>query len=692
MTTHRPPGTPVAVFTGRHGRFLLLLVLIVLTGCTGLRSTTPTTALATPTSTITILSAATPPHMLSATPSRPPGTPTNTALGEWVAAGALGFGRSGHTATLLSDGHVLVAGGEGGSAPLASVEQYDLQTNHWAAASPLGQARSSHTATLLASGEVLVVGGMVASAGVVSTTPTVELFDPVTERWRAGSPLNQARSAHTATRLPGGRVLVVGGEVLEAATRQSRPVASAELYDPESDTWAVVAAPKRARIGHTATLLTDGRVLVAGGEISTGGIQRDVTATAEIFDPAADRWVATGTLGFARTDHTATRLADGRVLLVGGRTIGGTPTDSTEVYDPVRGGWLSAASTVPPRADHTATRLQDGRVVIVGGLTRDALVPLASAERYDVATNSWAPLPVPSARIGQRALLLTDGSLLIVGGRAAAGRYVETAERFVPRGIVPATPSTSATPRLTATVAPTLIVPTTVVPVVPPATVVVPYPTVLPPTNTLPAPAPPAPTETIPAPTATASPQPSIVPPLTTTVPTLTVPPVSTSSVLPSPTVLPIIPAPTQAVSRVTPTVVPTATPIATVNAAQTGTIFGTIQFCSARQCGPAAGAVVATDSGATRTDDGGVYALSGVAAGHVRVNVSYTLGSGDTYTASQAVTVPAGGRVQLNFTLQPAAAVPNLPAGGQIPTHSPDSGPNSLWLPHLTGPRRAAR
>ena len=271
-------------------------------------------------------SVATPTRVSPATPGEPPATPINTAFGEWVAAGTLGFGRAGHTATLLADGRVLVVGGEGGSAPLASVEQYDPQANRWGPAQSLGLARSGHSATLLPSGEVLVVGGTIAPSGALGTTATVELYDPVAGRWRSGPSLNQARSGQTATLLATGQVLVVGGETLDSTTGQARLVGSAELYDPASNTWTVTAPPARARVEHLATLLSDGRVLIAAGETEGANGQREISATAELFDVSTGGWSATGDLALARADATATLLMSGQVLVSGGRIDGGDAT------------------------------------------------------------------------------------------------------------------------------------------------------------------------------------------------------------------------------------------------------------------------------------------------------------------------------------------------------------------------------
>lgn len=696
MTGHRPTTTSAVSLALRRWCFpaAALTALFLLVGCSLAGSPTPTPQPVVPTAPPAV-GGATPTRINPATPIETPATPANTAFGEWVAAGTLGFGRAGHTATLLADGRVLVVGGEGGSAPLASVEQYAPQANRWTAAPSLGLARSGHTATLLPSGEVLVVGGTIAPSGAIGTTPTVELFDPVAGRWRGGAPLNQPRSGQTATLLATGQVLVVGGEALDAATGQARLVPSAELYDPASNTWTLTTPPARARVGHTATLLSDGRVLIAAGETDGANGQRELGATAELFDIVGGSWTLTGDLSLARADATATLLTNGQVLVTGGRVSGGNITAAAELFDPGRGVWSVASGLGTPRAKQTATRLLDGRVLVAGGYEREAAMPTGSAERYDPASAGWVRVAPPIARTGGRAVLLRDGAVLVVGGRTTLGRYAEAVERFVPRGLVPATPSASATARpirtatpsampiVTATATATVAtsetpIPTAVAPPVPTATTY--PPTQRPPTNP---PAPPrptvAPTQEPAEPTAsvppTELPAPTAIPP-TVVAPTVAPPTVTvvaptatpTVRITPSPTAAPPIPtgaataAPTAAA-----TVAPTATTAATSAPARTGTIFGTIQFCTGQQCAPAVGAVVSTDSGATRTDDGGVYALSGVPASTVRVNVTYSPASGGTYTATQTVNVPAGGRVPLNFTLQPSAQGVDDPSAAPV-------------------------
>jgi len=186
----------------------------------------------------------------------------------------------------------------------------------------LTDARGSHTATLLPSGQVLVVGGDPCADGC--RLASAELFDPATNQWSPRASLTDARESHTATLLPSGQILVVGGMNATGA-----PLASAELFDPATNQWTSRASLTDARGFHTATRLLSGQVLVVGGgERFTGTL-----ASAELFEPAANKWtkLATG-LTDARGSHTATLLQNGQVLVVGG--FGASVVlDSAELLD-----------------------------------------------------------------------------------------------------------------------------------------------------------------------------------------------------------------------------------------------------------------------------------------------------------------------------------------------------------------------
>lgn len=234
--------------------------------------------------------------------------------GVWTTTTALAVARASHSATSLPDGRVVVVGGAGSDGkPLASTEIYAPQTGTWSASGALATARASHTATLLSSGKILVVGGVGSDGKPVASA---ELYNPTTGTWSATGALTMARSAHTATLLADGKVLVAGGTAADG-----NPSASAEVYTPSSGSWSATGSLSTARSAHTATVLgdqisggADPRVLVTGGVGSDGSRQ----ASAELYDESSGVWTNTGALTAARSSHTATLLPNGLVLVAGG--------------------------------------------------------------------------------------------------------------------------------------------------------------------------------------------------------------------------------------------------------------------------------------------------------------------------------------------------------------------------------------
>lgn len=264
-------------------------------------------------------------------------------------------------------------------------------------------ARQSHTATLLQNGKVLIAGGFnddyLASA---------ELYDPASETFEALPNMTAARSGHTATLLADGRVLLIGG----VGTGWTF-LASAEIFDPGNNTFTTTAAMSVPRESHTATLLGSGQVLVTGGH---SGRRADIViyGNSELYDPMTSTFTPTGTLSMPRHKHDAVLLADGRVLVVGGaeeRDDRGQFA-SAEIYDPVRGEFTSLPDMRTTRYKFygTSLLLEDGTVLLLGGA--------ATAEIFNPATNSFIVLEGGPgvARLFATATLLADGRVLFAGG------------------------------------------------------------------------------------------------------------------------------------------------------------------------------------------------------------------------------------------------------------------------------------
>lgn len=353
----------------------------------------------------------------------------NPATGRWTPTGRLMTARSGHTATVLATGQVLVAGGFAMKGPLADAELYTPGASPLVRVAPRGVAFGTHVIGSGSATDAVTVTNagasplVVAAVGLSSTAPgaftaadtcrgapiaprescaiTVHFTPTATgdysatllltdtapgspqsmslsgtgipasrpDTWAPAGHMADARSGHTATLLPDGRVLVAA-----ASGAGSRYLLSAELFDPQTGIWTMTGRllgnPQR-NMGTTATLLATGQVLVAGSL---------VFPNAQLYTPSRGRWTPTGTMSTDRFGDTATLLRDGRVLVAGGcGDICGLRADA-ELYDPRTGRWTTTGSMATARMDHTATLLQNGDVLVAGGC--NSCAPLSGAAIY----------------------------------------------------------------------------------------------------------------------------------------------------------------------------------------------------------------------------------------------------------------------------------------------------------------------
>jgi hypothetical protein len=273
-------------------------------------------------------------------------------------------------------------------------------------------SRAAHTATALPDGRVLVAGGCT-SAGCEDTAAggRAEIYDPRTRTFGAGPAMVTARAGHTATPLSDGRVLITGGYPGEGAA----PLPTAELYDPATDRFVATGPMAVGRGAHTATLLSDGRVLLVGGWSGTAAL-----VDVEIYDPRSGRFRPATPLPAPRSTHAAALLRDGRVLVVGGQSSQATLVDTALLYDPVRHVWDEVGRLGAAKYKLALAPLPDGGALVIGGQTRDDYdARLATTERYDARTGRFTPGPAmtePRYKISDAVVTLPDGRVVIAGG------------------------------------------------------------------------------------------------------------------------------------------------------------------------------------------------------------------------------------------------------------------------------------
>ena len=342
--------------------------------------------------------------------------------GTFAATGSMNFPRFGHHAVLLNTGDVLVVSGHGDN----STELYNPVTGNWTLIGSTSALHEFGTATLLSNGEVLLAGGGSGDYTSNPCTTLAELYNPATGQWTVKGSMTSVRCAHTATLLPNGQVLVAGGN-----DDNGNSLATAELYSPATGTWGATGSLNTARTGPLAELLGSGAVLVAGGENVTGSVNGDCAlsagcketalTSAEIFNPAQGSWEPTGSMPAA--GGSGSLLANGDVLKF-----------FNSFYTPATGTW-TAAGAIPRgvAGGSTATLLGTGLVLATGFLsTYNGHPPLPYAYLYNFSTNGYARTgSMTTSRIEDTATLLPNGQVLVTGGHTRTG-VTASAELYTP--------------------------------------------------------------------------------------------------------------------------------------------------------------------------------------------------------------------------------------------------------------------
>ncbi len=278
--------------------------------------------------------------------------------------------QQGFTATLLNDRKVLIVGGIFAQ---QQAELFNPQTNTFEATGNLNHVHSFHTATLLPDGRVLIAGGQ--DQQIIQTHSVCEIYDPSTGTFTLTDTLKDHRSSHESILLPNGKILISGG-IQTTSPGFGITLNSCELYNPINGTFSYTQNLLQPREGHEITLLKNEKVLVTGGAY--------YESAGEIFDPQTETWTLTGQMTVQRRSyHTATRIYNGKVLLAGGNIS--YITAKAELYDPSTNSFSEIDSMITARQQHTATLLHDGSVFVTGGYTTSSVTN--HTERYIIDTS-----------------------------------------------------------------------------------------------------------------------------------------------------------------------------------------------------------------------------------------------------------------------------------------------------------------
>jgi hypothetical protein len=323
--------------------------------------------------------------------------------GSMSALASLATARTDHGASVSPSGAVWVVGGASGNVPIASSEA--LIDGGWVAG-PMIPARSAHSQVMLPEGQVLIAGGAGAGGAALSEVGVLDESYPVT----------------TALALPPSRGSVCGAMLADGRFfRTGSGPAGAELYDPGTRAWTPLPAPPNQSGGCVASVLNDGRILVAGGHPAAG-----VTGSAALYDFNTGSWTPVGSLAVPRTSATAILLSSGAVLVAGGFNNSNNAVASAELFEPGSLSFISGGTMLAARGTFRLVRLDDDTVLAIGGLPTVGGNPIKNVDRYSPSTRQWSAMPaLNTGRAGHSATMLSGGELVVIGGTATVGAEME---------------------------------------------------------------------------------------------------------------------------------------------------------------------------------------------------------------------------------------------------------------------------
>ncbi|WP_028926216.1 Kelch repeat-containing protein [Pseudonocardia acaciae] len=324
---------------------------------------------------------------------------------------------------------LLVGGADGRSAALDQAVRYDTAEKKWSPAGKLQTARRLHTATVLKDGNVLVAGGIGGPSPASPALATAEVYNPATNAWETVGSMNEGRYGHCAV-LVGDQVLVAGGTA-KRSDDTVKALTSVETYDPAAKKWTTVKPMTDARTGHTAVAFKDGRVLVCGGTVPIARGADAALAFCELYNPTSKAWTTTANLPEPRARHQALALSDTTALVIGG-SAPGAPGDgrfdpftslTAELYNLNNGTWTTLSTRPGGRGFHRAVALGSGKVLVIGGTgeVRDD-VGYQSVLVFDSAAKTWTPVGgLAVGRWAFAATALDGGKVLVAGGTTGSG-------------------------------------------------------------------------------------------------------------------------------------------------------------------------------------------------------------------------------------------------------------------------------